>query len=317
MPAMQQMSNPLAPKALLSCGLAAIASYPGALLLAACSQALGAMAGGCQWIGLSLSPHRPVWALVNQPTLDFASRSSALGYWLGSLVGPLAVVLATVALLPRPRWLSAEIAIVQFGWILAVISGAWLPLLEPPNGHLGIYLKLSRAPGELLWLAPILTSVVAAIPTLRLLALLRAGHPRASRLTRMITVVLYFGLPLVGWFFVVTSFRATLPTHAMAATLCPLLVGIIIAWYGHPSGLVHNLRNVGWMGVASAVASVGLFWGIVGWAGEPIDEKRAMGVVWATPSSFNNIRDWVEAVSLRDRLETLRKGPARGEEREQ
>ena len=55
-------------KGLLYGLLAAVAAFPGALLVAVAGQGIGALLGGCGWIGVSTPVDRQVWALVNQPT---------------------------------------------------------------------------------------------------------------------------------------------------------------------------------------------------------------------------------------------------------
>jgi len=72
MPWMRREIDVMDAKGLLYGLLAAVAAFPGALLVAVAGQGIGALLGGCGWIGVSTPLDRQVWALVNQPTL--ASR---------------------------------------------------------------------------------------------------------------------------------------------------------------------------------------------------------------------------------------------------
>ena len=93
----------LAPRNLGFALLVAAALYPGALLAAVLGQGVGALLGGCSWIGMTTPLDRQVWALVNQPSMVFSREVAALGYWLGSTILPLLAVGAVGAIQERYR----------------------------------------------------------------------------------------------------------------------------------------------------------------------------------------------------------------------
>ena len=74
----------MAPKIVLFSLVAAAGALAGALLVAILGQGLGGLIGGCGWIGISSPLDRQVWALMNQPTLNFSTLLRSLGYWAGS-----------------------------------------------------------------------------------------------------------------------------------------------------------------------------------------------------------------------------------------
>ncbi|PWB75518.1 MAG: hypothetical protein C3F15_06200 [Holophagae bacterium] len=290
----------MAAKGLLYGLLAAVAAFPGALLLAVAGQGIGALAGGCGWIGISTAFDRQVWALVNQPTLDFATELESLGYWSGSVVLPLLVAFAAIPLLPRARSLAAELIVVQLSWACAVIGLAWLPLLDPLDGHLSRWLELWRLPAPLLFLAPALAIPAAVPPTLRLLGLLRIGRPNTGRALRLATVMLHLALPAAAWVAAATALLGALPPPPALAVGAAVVVALSTAWFGYPPAFVHRLRPLSlasWLLLAAlAVAAVAIVW----LAGRPLPEGRRAGLLWAQPTASNNIRPWIDAVPLSD-----------------
>jgi hypothetical protein len=126
--------------------LTAAIAAPLALIGAVLGQAAGALVGGCHWIGFTVPLDRQIWALVNQPVLNFSSLPDASGYWLGSMLLPLVTGAAVIGFLPRARSLVAELGSVQVAWAMSAISVAWLPLLDPTDGHLARYLALNNRP---------------------------------------------------------------------------------------------------------------------------------------------------------------------------
>jgi hypothetical protein len=297
---MRREVDVMAAKGLLCGLLAAAAAFPGALLLAVAGQGLGALAGGCGWIGLSTAVDRQVWALVNQPTLHFATQLASLGYWLGSLVLPLAVAFAAVPLLPRPRSLAAELIVVHAAWACAVVGLAWLPLLDPEDGHLVRWLELWHLPAPLVWLAPALAIPAALPPTLRLLALLRIGRPDTGRALRLLTVMLHLALPAAAWVAAVTALLGEPPVPSALAAGAVVVVALSTAWFGYPPAFVHRLRPLAlssWLLLALLAAAVA---GAVLLAGHPLPEGRRAGLLWGRPGASNNIRPWIEAAPLSD-----------------
>ena len=300
MPKMRREVDVMDPKGLLYGLLAAVAAFPGALLLAAAGQGLGALLGGCGWIGLSIPVDRQVWALVNQPTLHFATQLEALGYWTGSLLLPLLVAFAAIPLLPRPRSLAAELFVLHAAWASTVVGLAWLPLLDPQDGHLARWLELWHLPGPLIWLAPAL-AIPAALPaTLRLLALLRIGRPNTGRVLRLATVMLHLALPAGAWVAAGTTLLGAPPAPSALAAGAVVVVALSTAWFGYPPAFVHRLKPIAlgsWLLLAVlAAAVVGAAW----LAGRPLAEGRRAGLLWARPGASNNVRPWIEAVSLSD-----------------
>jgi len=290
----------MAAKGLLYGLLAAVAAFPGALLLAVAGQGIGALAGGCGWIGISTAVDRQVWALVNQPTLAFATELESLGYWSGSVVLPLLVAFAAIPLLPRARSLAAELIVVQLSWACAVIGLAWLPLLDPLDGHLVRWLELWRLPAPLLFLAPALAIPAALPPTLRLLGLLRIGRPNTGRALRLATVLLHLALPAAVWVAGSAALLGAPPASSALAVGAVVVVALSTAWFGYPPAFVHRLRPLGlgsWLLLAAlAAAAVAIVW----LAGRPMPEGRRAGLLWAQTTASNNIRPWIDAVPLSD-----------------
>jgi len=290
----------MAARGLLYGLLAAVAAFPVALLLAVAGQGIGALAGGCGWIGISTALDRQVWALVNQPTLDFATELESLGYWSGSVALPLLVAFTAIPLLPRARSLAAELIVVQLSWACAVIGLAWLPLLDPLDGHLSRWLELWRLPAPLLVLAPALAIPAAVPPTLRLLGLLRIGRPNTGRALRLATVMLHLALPAAAWVAAATALLGALPPPSALAVGAAVVVALSTAWFGYPPAFVHRLRPLGlgsWLLLAAlAAAAVAIVW----LAGRPLPEGRRAGLLWAQPTASNNIRPWIDAVPLSD-----------------
>ena len=101
MAGMRKDLDTLSPRVLpLGWLLAASASLL-AVVTAAVGQGVSAWIGGCHWIGVSLPLGRQVWALVNQPSLAFATSGAAFGYWLGSTLLPFFLALGLVTVFPR------------------------------------------------------------------------------------------------------------------------------------------------------------------------------------------------------------------------
>jgi len=300
MPGMRREVDVMAAKGLLFGLLAAVAAFPGALLLAVAGQGIGALLGGCGWIGISTPVDRQVWALVNQPTLHFATQLRSLGYWSGSLVLPLLVALAAIPLLPRARSLAAELIVVHGAWACAVVGLAWLPLLDPQDGHLVRWLELWRLPAPLIWLAPALAIPAAVPPTLRLLALLRIGRPNTGRALRLATVWFHLTLPAAAWVAAATALLGAPPAPSALAAGAAVVVALSTAWFGYPPAFVHRLRPLSlgsWLRLAALAAAVVA---VVWLAGRPLFEGRRAGLLWAQPNASNNIRPWIDAVPLSD-----------------
>ena len=288
----------MAPKIVLFSLLAAVAAFSGALLMAAVGQGLGALVGGCTWIGASTPLDRQVWALVNQPTLHFSSLPRAVGYWAGSYLLPLMVGVGSIPLLPRARTLAAELVTLHAAWAATLVGVAWMPLVDPVDGHLSRWLDLWNLPHALVWLGPALALPAAALVTLRLLSLVRIIRHLSSRGLRLAAVMLHLLAPAAAWVGLATAIRGGLnpwPTVAVGATAAAVLA---VAWFGYPPAFPHRLEILSrgsWLriGAAGAVLTVA----VVG-AGRPLAEDRTAGVLWAHPGSYNNVRPWIEATSI-------------------
>jgi len=276
----------------------ATAAFPLALVVAAVGQGLGAMAGGCHWIGLSLPLDRQVWALVNQPVINFSSLPSASGYWLGSLILPLIVAAGIIPLLPRAHSLFSELSVVQVAWSTAVVAGAWQPLLELEDGHFARWLSLHDRPPELVWMAPVAASAIALVPSIRLLEMARRRQSSAHSTTRFGVVALHLGVPLIVWVVLTTVVRGSLPIAATIAAAAPLVTSLTVAWLRYPSPYVRPLEPATpsrLAGVLIAATLIGVF---VWVAGRPLPEDRSAGILWGTPQAFNNIRPWIDPWSV-------------------
>jgi hypothetical protein len=298
MPQMQRQLDPMAAGGVVCGVLAAVVGLASGLVAAVVGQAAGSLAGGCGWIGAALPIHRQVWALVNQPTLDFASRPEALGYWLGSLVLPLLIAVGTVPLLPRRKTLSGELLAIQISWGATAVGIAWLPLIDPVDGHIARWLQLGGRPGGLMWLAPILAVPVAVPPALRLLALVRNVRPHTGRWQRLAVVGVHLAVPGALW---AVPVGVLLGSPAMPATLgmaVPVLVTAVVAWFGYPAPYPYRLRP---LDVADGLrlAVVALLLVFLLWVcGRPQPGGGCSAILWGKPSSYNNIRQWIEPVSI-------------------
>ncbi len=300
MPAVQPTRNLMSLRGLLASWLAAAFAYPAALLLAACGQGIGAVLAGCRWIGLSIPPHREVWALVNEPSPGFASQQAATPYWLGSVALPLVVAFTAIALLPRPRRITSELVTAQLAMAAAAVGGAWLPLVEPSESHLARWLAFRRWPDELVLLAPLLAVAAVVLPTLRVLALARIHHREMPRLLRVATVLLHLVLPAATFVAVATALLGRVPVSAAVAVLFAVAVAPIVAFIGYPPALVRPVEGVGgrqlawWLVAALAAVSM------VGLAGRPLPSDRVSGVLWGRPAAYDNIRRWIEPLGSTD-----------------
>jgi hypothetical protein len=303
-----------APSVIVLSWTAAIAAYPAALVAAVVGQGLGALAGGCHWIGFSFSINRQVWALVNQPVLNFASLPSATGYWLGSLILPLLLAATLIPLLPRKRSLLAELVLVQVSWAASVIGIAWLPLVDRDDGHLVRWLGLHDLPAAAVWLAPFVASLLGLIPTLRLLALARRRRPDTGRLYRLRLVMVHFAAPVALWAGAAAGLGDTVPLDAMIAISFPLCAAMALAWLRYPPPFAHRLEQPSRSGLTMLIATAAACAIATTVATRPRPDGECPGVLWAAPQSFNNIRPWIDAVSLRGNLHASRGFTIRGEE---
>jgi hypothetical protein len=277
----------------------ATAAFPSVLVVAAVGQALGAMTGGCEWIGLSLPLGRQVWALVNQPVINFSSLPGASGYWLGSWILPLIIAAGIIPLLPRPHTLLTELSVVQTSWSMALVAGAWLPLVEHEDGHLARWLSLHAGPPALIWAAPAAASIIALVPTIRLLEMARRRQTSARSASRFGVVAIHLGLPLVAWVVLTAFVRGSLPVAATLGVAAPLVISLTVAWLRFPAPYVRPLEPTTPSRVVGVLIAATLIAVFVWCAGRPLPGGRSAGVLWGTPQAFNNIRPWIDSWSVK------------------
>jgi hypothetical protein len=277
--------------------LAAAAAYPLALILAVLGQGLGALIGGCDWIGISLPMDHQVWALVNQPVLNFSSTPIAAGYWLGSLILPLVIAVAIVPFVPRALSLTAELIMVQVAFAAAAVAVAWLPLLDPEDGHLVRWLSLHGMPSILVWLAPTAAAGAALIPTLRALELARRQHEHTGRGFRLLVVVVHFGTPLAAWVGIVSFLRGELPIGPTVGAALVLVGALVLAWFRYPSAYVRPLREPALIEAPVLAIMAIILAAIVWFGGRPLPGQKAAALLWGQPQAYNNLRPWIEPVN--------------------
>jgi hypothetical protein len=261
-------------------------------------QGLGAWIGGCQWIGVSLPLGRQVWALVNQPTLAFATSASAFGYWLGSLALPLGLSLVLGIFFSRTRSLNSELLTVHVVWAFAVIDGAWMPLLDTSDGHLGRWLHFADITEHLVWAAPLMATALGAVAALRLLAVTRVSRPQAGRLLRLGVVAFHLVVP-TGVVVIASSILIgkALPAPTIAiAMVCA--ASLAMAWLRYPPAHVYSLREITGADMLRAVVALIVVANVVWLAGRPLGEDRVAGLLWSRARTNNNIRPWIDARSL-------------------
>lgn len=299
---MSTEAGPGAPKVIVVSWLAAAAAFPSTLVLAAAGQGVGAVLGGCAWIGISLPLDRQVWALVNQPVLNFASLPRGFGYWWGSWLLPLVAAVVLMALRPRSRTWTAELMVLQAAWAAVVVAGAWLPLLDADDGHLTRWLALQRLPAAAVWTAPLAAAAVGLAPAVRLLELARRRTPNLGRVRRAALVAAHLVLPAATWVALVTIFGGEPRLHGMAALAVPVAAVLILAWFRYPAPSVCRMQPPTLRGVAGLVVTIVLASAALWGGGRPLADGRAAGVLWGEPGDFNNIRSWIvpHALSGRD-----------------
>ncbi len=290
---MSTEAGPGAPQVIVVSWLAAAAAFPSTLVLAAAGQGLGAVLGGCAWIGLSLPIDRQVWALVNQPVLNFASLPRAFGYWWGSWLLPLVAAVVLMALRPRSRTWTVELTVLQAAWAAAVVAGAWLPLLDADDGHLVRWLALQRLPAAALWAAPLAAAAVALAPAVRLLELARRRTPNLGRVRRAALVAAHLVLPAATWAALATILGGETRGRSLAALAVPVAAVLILAWFRYPAPSVCRMQPPSARGAAFLAVTIVLAGAVLWGAGRPLADGRAAGLLWAEPSDFNNIRPWI------------------------
>jgi hypothetical protein len=294
MPAMETEPGITSFQAIAISWLAAAAAFPLALLAAVLGQALGAVAGGCAWIGITVPVDRQIWALVNQPVLNFASLPRAGGYWLGSTLLPLVVAVTIIGFAPRARSFVVELTVAQIAWAMSVVAVAWMPLLDHVDGHVVRFLALHGRPTILVWLAPAAAAGAALLPTLRLLELARRRRYEARRSYRLFIVSVHLLVPAVTWAVLASAVRGSLPLAATVAAALPAAAALIFSWWRFPRPYVHRLEPPTRSEIAALSITAVLLAVVVGLSGRPLSSGGCAAVLWGQPQSFNNIRPWAE-----------------------
>lgn len=312
---MHSRPNPNAPAAIFAGWLAALCGGILSLGLIAGGQGLGAVLGGCRWIGVTLPLHRQAWALVNQPSLAFSAQSAAAGYWLGGIVACLLVAALWVPLAPRPRGLTSELVAIQISWMASVLGLGWMALLDPWDGHLSRFLRLHDLSPALIWLAPVLGAWAALIPTLRLLGLTRGAQPQLSRSGRILTVLIHLVIPTFAWIavgLVIISRTSSIAHGALLeglppvetlwppvlAAALPSVAALTLAWLAFPRPWGHRLNPVSLKNNAVLLAAAAVLVGLQLILGGPSGAGNCRGVLWSHDDSRNNLRPWVKPASI-------------------
>jgi hypothetical protein len=293
MPAVHRRPDPTSFTALLTSWLAGAFAIPLALFTGATGQGLGTALAGGTWIGVCVPWDRQAWALVNQPALNFAALPSAAGYWLGSVVMPIAVATALMPLSLRVRTLAGQLTVVQGAWMTVVLGAAWQPFLDFGDCHLARWLAFRGLPEELQWLS-VAAAAVAGVPiALRLVAIGRITRFHMTRWRRMALVLLHLLPPTAVWIVITLVIRNGVAVAACVAVGVPLVAVVGVAWYGYPAPLTHAVEGLRARAVASLIAAAVLAWTACVAAGQPLPGHRSAALQWGRDSTTNNIRDWM------------------------
>jgi len=287
-----------APSLIFVSWLAAAGAFPFALVTAAGGQGLGALVGGCSWIGISLPMDHQPWALVNQPVLNYASQPAAIGYWWGSWLVPMLFAVALGMLRPRSRSWTVELVTVQAAWAVVVVAGAWLPLLDADGGHIVRWLALNRLPAAAVWAAPLAAAAVGLVPAIQLLELARRQRSDLGRARRTALVTIHLAVPAVLWVGVTAAVAGGLSVRAVTGLGVPVAAVVALAWLRFPSPHVRRLQPPTARGVAALAVGVGLVIAVVWLTGRPLADGRSAGLLWGKPSAFNNIRTWIDPLPV-------------------
>ncbi|MCW8984569.1 MAG: hypothetical protein OQK55_04440 [Thermoanaerobaculales bacterium] len=286
--------------------LGASAALPFALIVAALGQGLGALVGGCHWIGVALPLDRQIWALVNQPVLNFSSLPRAGGYWLGSTLLPLIVAVTIISFLPQARSLVTQLGCVQISWAMSLAAVAVVPVLDGEDGHVVRFLALHGWPTTLVWLFPVAAAAAAFLPALRLLQLARRRRPDIRRSYRLLVVVIHLGVPALMWLGLVSLAHGRVPLAALLAGAAPLMAALAFAWFRYPGPYVRRLEMPHAGEITGLALAAVILIATVWVAGRPLSDGRSAGVLWGTAQSSNNIRPWIEPWSITGEDATVR-----------
>ena len=194
---------------------------------------LGALLGGCGWIGISTPLHRQVWALVNQPALNFASLPRGLGYWLGSLALPLLIVVGR--LLGPIRFITGRLVLIL--WLISFVLTVFL-LAGFRNSSVLPRVETGMWGGLLLTFLLAIVGIIASFPIGVALALVMFGLGYPMALAYQWKPALWLdrigvaGSPLVlSPYFVVAAYFELKPFSFNEAEVAELLIGSGLAMF--------------------------------------------------------------------------------------
>lgn len=254
--------------------------------------------GGCTWIGVCLPLNRPVWALVNEPSIAFASFFRAWGYWLGSVLLPLIVATLAIPFLPRKRRLGTELGVVQLAWAAAAAGVAGVQLIGVSEGHVSQWLALRHLPPALVWLVPMAAAAVVVPAGLRLLALDREAVPNCGRARRLWIVVLHLVIPSAAWLTAISVASGGVAWQGVVAFSMPIVVVLGLAWGVYPSRLAYRFENPTMSTWVSLAVVAAIAWGFVALAGRPLPGGENAALLWGRPLATNNVRVWMDPVRV-------------------
>ena len=284
----------MVPSAVFASWLAAVAAVPLSLLAAGFGQGFGTVVVGGKWIGLCLAWDRGVWALVNQPAINFAASWAATGYWLGAWALVFSIAVAALPLSLRLKHLDGQLFVIQSAWIALVIGASWQVFLDGSNGKLARWLGFHELPLELRWFA-VVAAAAAAVPiVLRLLAVARITRFNLGRGRRLALVVVHL-LPVpTGWAVISAVIREDLPVESVVGAAVPMVTALVVAWVGYPAPLTHGVTGLRPRVFAILTVTVLAAWSILVVAGRPLPDHRTAAIQWAHDNPINNIRPWME-----------------------
>ncbi len=288
----------LRPRCILFSWLCAAASFSAALVIAAFGQGLGGIIGGCEWIGMSVPLNRQVWALMNQPSINFADTAAAHGYWLGSLIVPFVIVVVLMFGVRRARSVAYEILAVQLSWALIILCLAWPIALAPAESHLGKWLHFNGISMHFAWAMPSLAVLLGLLPTLRLLMVLRQWRRHASALVRVITLLIHLAIPTAGWLTLSFYLDPAVNMIAIVVLAFILFVALIVAWFRYPEQPYRPLDAISFLNLVVVVFGTGLLFFVLWFAGRPLEDQASSGLLWGQRSTTNNIRPWITPRTL-------------------
>lgn len=293
-------SSPLSGRVvLLSLALAAV-TWPLAWLLLAVAQGLGVLLAGGSFIGVSLPLGQHPWALVNQPSVAFASSRAALwGYWLAPALAALALAVLLPLLVPTGRRWGGELVVTHLALALAVLGLGWAPPLGLGDGPArGLERFFDISPLAVMGGCALAGAVAAPLSILRLSGSL--WHvPHSLTRARRLAVVAVHGLgPAAGWLalsFLLGWRTGSVPVITTGAVL---LGAVLAAWLWVPRAAITR-RDAPSSGRIVAAWLVGLVvLALALWAGTPAG-RAPRALLWSKPNATNNIRvDW-KVVPLR------------------